>query len=223
MIMVNAASPATLDRYADGIRYLARIHPNAWGIISLAEELNRFERWDQISEDLFDGPEKDREAVSFSESDRPWNVVIRLSMFGQTNSYSHWWFLHVLSVATSGSRSATAAMLEGSDKLPEFQGGSGRRGGAQAAKKTRGFQATSSSNGTNRRKQGVCFNWNKGACSTGFTCTQGFTHECRECRGPHRAVDCPTAKPKGNGKGKKGNGKKGSKGSSKGSKNSSGL
>ena len=60
MIMLEAASPATLDRYADGIRDLSRIHPQAWGIIFVADELNRYERWDTIMEDLTDGNDRFR-------------------------------------------------------------------------------------------------------------------------------------------------------------------
>jgi hypothetical protein len=216
MIMTNSASPAVLDRYADGIRDLVRIHPSSWGVIFLADELNRFERWDQISEDLLDGPEADRLAVGLTE-DRPWNVVIRLSTFGQTNNYSHWWFLHVLSVCGSGSRTASAAMLEGSDKFPDFSN-PGRRGGSQATKSKKQSGASSSNNSNNRRTKGVCFNWNGGGCVAGFTCPQGFKHECRDCRGTHRQADCPDSKPKG--KGKKGGGGKGSKGGSKGKKGS---
>ena len=46
MIMVNGASPSTLDRYARGIEELVALFPHAWGIVSLADETTRAERWD---------------------------------------------------------------------------------------------------------------------------------------------------------------------------------
>ena len=100
MIMQGAASPAILDKYANGIRDLANIHPGSWGIIFVAGELNRFERWENIFEELQDGDDEFRKQAGF-KADLPWNTVIKLSTFGVNfQDYSHWWFLHVLSVAT---------------------------------------------------------------------------------------------------------------------------
>ena len=42
MLMNEAASPAVLDRYADGIRDLSMLYKGHWGVIFLADELNRF-------------------------------------------------------------------------------------------------------------------------------------------------------------------------------------
>ena len=86
MIMNNAASPAVLDRYADGIRDMARNFKNFWGVVFLADELNRFERWDSIYEDLVDGTDAFRTNCEF-DVERPWNTVIRLSTFGEHSRF----------------------------------------------------------------------------------------------------------------------------------------
>ena len=76
MIMVGAASPSTLDKYARGIEELVTLSPNAWGIISVADETMRAERWDICKE----GP----------KALPSWDEVINQMAFGFGNSPSHW-------------------------------------------------------------------------------------------------------------------------------------
>ena len=102
MIMINGASPATLDRYARGIEELVTLYPHAWGIISLADETMRAERWDIVKEGLGAGGS--------------WEDVISGSAFGFGNSCARWWFIHVLGPLANGSKqsaTATVATLEG--------------------------------------------------------------------------------------------------------------
>ena len=55
MVMLKAAAPQTLDNYHNGIRELSTLYgPAAWGIISLADEVNRSERWANLADDLAD-------------------------------------------------------------------------------------------------------------------------------------------------------------------------
>jgi len=210
MIMHGAASPAVLDKYANGIRDLAKIHPSSWGIIFVADELNRFERWENIFEELQDSDDEFRKQAGF-KSDFPWNTVIKLSTFGVNfEDYSHWWFLHVLSVA-SGKGSALAAELEGSERVPDLSAPGGRTQPSGRQKRAQS-SGTPKAAGTRSQGRGVCYAWNNGGCSSG-QCPNNFMHTCRECKGPHRATECPNGSSKGknNSKGGKGKGGKGSR------------
>ena len=75
MIMCNACSPATLDRYADGIRQLLLRRPTAWGLVCVADEPVRGERWARMLEDAKEDPHFDH------EDPMPWNLIIRDSVF----------------------------------------------------------------------------------------------------------------------------------------------
>jgi len=90
MIMVNGASPATLDCYSRGIEELTTLFPQAWGIISLADETMRAERWDI--------------AMEGSKGDTTWDDIIKSTAFGFSSPSSHWWYMHVVGPLTTGAR-----------------------------------------------------------------------------------------------------------------------
>ena len=48
MIMCRGASPATLERYAMGVRQLLLRHPGAWDLVCIADELVRGEKWGRL-------------------------------------------------------------------------------------------------------------------------------------------------------------------------------
>ena len=52
MIMANAASLATLDRYARGIKEHMCLFPQGRGVIAFADEAMRSEQWGIVQEDL---------------------------------------------------------------------------------------------------------------------------------------------------------------------------
>ena len=118
MIMLGAASPATLDRYSSGIKELTTIFESHWGLIWLADEKTRYERWDTLLEQSQDVPEEDRKAKKFTD-DRPWNTVIRESAFGLQKSSTHWWKMNVEAPAMKGTDAIRTMMkLEGSFHPP---------------------------------------------------------------------------------------------------------
>ena len=45
-----------------------------------------------------------------------------------------------------------------------------------------------------RQSQELCHRWNNGLCRVADSRCR-FTHACRECRGSHRAINCPRANP----------------------------
>ena len=190
MIMINGASPATLDRYARGIEELVTLYPQAWGIISLADETMRAERWEILKEGL-------GETAS-------WEDVISGSAFGFGNTCAHWWFVHVLGPLASGSRqgaTATVATLEGlvpgshlapMGHQPTFSAES-RGGSPGPRKKSRG-------QGGGGRSKSACKAFNATTCTFGAGCK--FPHVCSGCGGRFPITKCWTCRPsKGGSKG----------------------
>ena len=123
------------------------------GSIFLADELNRYERWDQIREELTDGSAAKRASVDFDDS-KPWNTILRLSTFGVTSDWSYWWYRRVTAVCSSSS-SASAAQLEGSMRVQDISAPGGRR-----TSKTRSVKNVHVAKGS--KKAGVCYAWNQG-------------------------------------------------------------
>ena len=69
MIMLEAASPAVLDRYAAGIREMNTVYEGHWGLIWMADEKTRYERWETLLEQLQDGTAEERAARGFLRND----------------------------------------------------------------------------------------------------------------------------------------------------------
>ena len=208
MIMLNCASPSTLDRYARGIEELVLLHPQAWGIISMADETMRAERWDILKEGLG--------ALG------TWEGVLASSAFGFENGCAHWWYLHVLGPLSSGSRqgaTSTVATLEGlapGSNTPALVhsggGGSAQRGqGAGPRKRDRGGMKNAKwSSGSNGLP---CTMFNTGTCPAGSSCE--FAHVCTGCGGKFPFRSCWTCNP--GSKRSKGAGKAGGSGKDSGS------
>ena len=192
MIMLNAASPAALDRYARGIEELVTLYPQAWGVISVADETMRSERWDIMMES--------------TPVDYKWEDVIRDSAFGFDTTTAHWWYMHVLGPLAGGARqnpSMTVAALEGlvpggiAPKLEHHP--SEQRPGRKDNSKGRKDSAPSGS-GAGKR---TCHAFNSAAGCLRPRC--GWIHACSGCGGKfplHKCWTCnPGAKPaKGSGK-----------------------
>jgi hypothetical protein len=200
MIMLDAASPAALDAYGQGIRELVSIYPNHWGVIVVADELMRAENWGNISEDLADEGSLD--------TARPWNQILKLTAFG-SGQKAHWWDMHV--IYPCGSRSSTkineASHLDG------------------AASHSKNKRQRSNDFAGSFTSSASCLNWNRGACAPFGECPNGHAHVCSSCGGPHRAIACgPGGRDlsKGNNDNGKGGGNKKShnnrRGGGKGSK-----
>ena len=111
MLMLEAASPQILDDYHESIRELTILHPNSWGVIYIADEMNRSEQWDAVKEAC-----EDEETVLSSS---PWNDIIARTTLGKAiGEDAHWWWTHVTAPClTPGAAGAKVKMLEGSVDL----------------------------------------------------------------------------------------------------------
>ena len=116
MISLLAASPQRLDDYANGIRELHTLYPNAWGLVFAADELMRAEQWQLIRDELLD-------AKAWPEA-RPWDDVLLKTTFGKgDNERQHWWNTHVIYPATSAGGGMKAVQaIEGSPYIPTPDG-----------------------------------------------------------------------------------------------------
>ena len=86
MIMVEGATPAVLDKYANGLRNLLARHPHSWGLICIADGICREEKWFRLMEDHRKSPDFDPHAPM------PWNAIIRSSAFrvGEGSLQAFW-------------------------------------------------------------------------------------------------------------------------------------
>ena len=116
MLSLRAASPQTLDDYAQGIQTLASIHPSPedWGLIYAADEVMRHEVWNKIRDEMVlenTWPQK-----------CPWDLVIAKSTYGPGDTKRmHWWYLHVLAPALRGGKNLVRT-VEGSSLIPSPDG-----------------------------------------------------------------------------------------------------
>ena len=187
MIMANGASPATLDRYSRGIEELTTLFPHAWGIIALADETMRAERWDITMEN--------------SKGEATWEDIIARTAYGSDGPFAHWWYMHVVGPLTTGARQATStiAAIEGTVPAMHVLGppaGAAFSGGSSSGKaKRRGGRGSPS-------ESGMCVRFNAGNCNTP-NCP--MNHACSGCGGRFPLVRCwacnPSLKAKGKGKG----------------------
>ena len=85
MVMLGAASPAQLNRYAAGISKLCQRFPGQWHEISMADGFMRAEQWDLVFEEgLASG--------AYTASPGIWGAVIRDSAYGGFQGpRATWW------------------------------------------------------------------------------------------------------------------------------------
>jgi len=213
MIMANGASPSTLDRYARGIEELVTLFPNAWGIISLADETMRSERWDILKET--------------NGTHGTWEEVLADSAFGFDNRCSHWWFMHVLGPLTCSSRQSAAATVESVEGL--VPGGNGSAKPAQLAICDAPWKAGPVKKGKARGggdglKGQACRDFNGAAGCHRKACSA--PHRCSGCGGPFPVGKCwtcnPSLKPAKGGSSSGPSGKFGKQKKKKGGKGASG-
>ena len=83
-------------------------------MIFAADEIMRSEVWDDIRDELV--------AENKWPETHPWNLVIKMSTFGNGDSKrSHWWYLHVLAPAQKGGKELVKS-LEGTSLVPSPDG-----------------------------------------------------------------------------------------------------
>ena len=95
MVMCRGASPATLDRYALGIRNLLLRYPGSWGLVCIADEIVRGEQWPRLMEEAKADPEYDE------DNSMPWDDILKGSAFRiGSGTLQEFWDQHVLHPAT---------------------------------------------------------------------------------------------------------------------------
>ena len=214
MIMLEAASVSALDAYEHGIKGLCDMFPHAWGIISVADDLCRSERWSRILDEYLELQEIGKAPEGFDE-EFPWDVIIYDSAWG-IGGQAHWWKQRVEHPANLGYQqgiqflSATegiplnamagskGAGRKGKDRVPD--GGKSRRAAMAALPaildKAPVLEADVD---WSRRATEHCYLWAQRRCTKGqFDCPMGRIHD------PPSKTD-----PAPRDKGAKGRGKKG--------------
>ena len=74
MLILDASTERRLDAWERQIEHLHKLYPDDWGIISMAEEANRDERWVDYREEIEDAMEEGRPPKYFEH--RPWASAI---------------------------------------------------------------------------------------------------------------------------------------------------
>lgn len=107
-IMLGVASPATLDRYAEGIRRLSSTR-RRWTVIIAADERLRREQWDIMADKVRAEPPTRYDPAT------PWNASMQESAYSLSNSLAEWWYFEVVAPLPWHSRNPQAAVasLEG--------------------------------------------------------------------------------------------------------------
>jgi len=193
MTSLGAASPGSLNRYANGIRMLRQYHK--WSMLLTTDLVVRSERWGRLREEFARNPPPGYDAA------RPWDHIISASSFGQEGPCSMWWTTQFLLPANAGISSPALA-------------GMPKASGTPPPNKPRKEPSQPASSGE------VCTNFNarSGKCKGGGACPHGRRHVCSVCGGQHRACDRHGANADKKGDKGKGKGDKGRKGAKVGRK-----
>ena len=205
MIMVGAASPATLDRYSRGIEELSLLFPGSWGVVSMADETMRSERWDMANE--------------LCTAALPWNEIIAVTAYGEGGPHAHWWYMHVVGPLTTarGSASSLVAAVEGHSPPAHtaWANQPSNEGVWSLGRHRRGKDKAKPEKGAGKASKEVCNKFQTGTCSRPGC---PYSHVCKGCGGPYGYNTCRNCgqAPAGNSKGKKNKKNKGGKGAGAG-------
>ena len=223
MLMVGAATPASLDKYAMGIKRLWSTHGN-WSVIQVSDDKCRSEQWDVLAEKFA------RKAPDGYNDQAPWNSVIAASAYSPSGGpLAEWWYYQVVAPLTYHVSKPSHAMnmFEGTTgTVTEFKGpvasGSkaassfGPGGGGRNKRKASGGGSSGFGPPAGKKPvpahqaQEICEKFNSDKCQE--PCPHGRRHVCKICKGPHPASQCTTKKKSGK------FGKTDKKGAGKGSK-----
>ena len=159
-IMLQAASPAALDSYSRGVEELVLLFPSSWGVVSMADETLRAERWELLKETM---------------PTANWSEIISESAFGAT-TMAHWWYLHVVGPLSNGTRTkAVVAAVEGHAPPSSGDGQPGSSSGPGGQQPSR---ATNRPSTVGEGKPGACHKFNYSKCLN------------PNCPNPHACVGC---------------------------------
>jgi hypothetical protein len=217
MMMEQAASQATLDKYSGDFKEMAAIYAprGCWHLCAQADIRCRSEYWPQQKRRMELFHQQNPQASSFDPS-RPWNSVIRESVGPSAMTF---WEAQLLGPARlfiieNGARQRPAsapdygASIE-ADSTPDQRGEPNRPKGkgkgktskekrfakqkAKQDKKKEDRQNGKQPYGITEEGKQVCFGWNRSAkgCVDG-PCPNKRCHICEKCGKQHRGINCTT-------------------------------
>jgi hypothetical protein len=202
MIMLQAASPGTLDDYQEGIRLLTVFYPRSWGDIALADVDMRYEYWGRVLDETEGDP-------SGFNPRRPWDYVIGQCAYGESKLRgAHWWEMNLVKPLQSPEDTQVViSRMEGRPLAHRYPANSSEGAlapppQAQALRQARQGSAAASSSSS---PPAFCAAYNEGRCAA--VCPYGQLHACCHCgKTSHPVKGCyqlfPKPLVKGAGKGK---------------------
>ena len=217
MIMEQAASQATLDKYSGDFKEMAAVYAprGCWHICAQADIRCRSEYWPQLKRrmELF---HQNNAQASVYEPGRPWNAVIRESVGPAAGTFWEQQLMgpaRLFLIENGSKRPWSPAEFGATVETPppsreQNDQGNGKpnakgKGKSAAEKKAArvkskelkrkggGGKGDKSQSTTGDGKVQLCFSWNRNAkgCVDG-PCPNGRTHLCEKCGGQHRACNC---------------------------------
>lgn len=201
-IMLNVATAAILDRYANEFRNRVSQHPDIWFLAAQADIRCRSEFWAQerLRQESFHQAHPNMSAYVV---DMPWNSVIKASATNQEFWHREFERPAMLYVVNGVKPSPSVPPPPKPDRTPA----------KIATKKTFDPRRKDGRHLKSESGLNICYAWarEKDGCSNG-ECERGFAHICEWCRQPHKSIDCPKVpnwdptkssdKPSGGGKGR---------------------
>lgn len=194
MVLMGAADTEHLEAYSDYIKDLSQqFGADAWGIIYKADCRMRSEYMERIRRALEENP-----AHGYSPAS-PWSAV-----FASAIREAEYWRKEVTTPATLLLARAKAPRTSGEDSDSDRR----PRPGAGAKKKKRKaggkddlsvFDSVKGFYTKNRKGIEICERFQKHNCGNGKAqskCTNGRSHQCNLCLGPHMASQCKGSKGK---------------------------
>ena len=203
MIMLNQASVGSLAKYKEGLELLCRLHPQAWGVIYMADMAMRSEHWAYMMDELLDDP-----PAKF-DKDIPWDTVIALSTFSVSGPAADWWYSHVTGPLTTGGAKEAESKIAQIERRASMSQSVGVAGGSHEMALMTNVGTTyhkpppahPQGGGGGGGQKKLCMEWNYGRCSK--PCPYHMLHQCAKCgSSSHPAQLCNEGKGKGKGKSK---------------------
>ena len=152
MLKLRAALPGPLDAYEEGIRQLNSSFPQYWGLIALADDIMRSERWEMVRVRIEDLAANGQLREPFDKN-MPWNAVLSWTAY-DTGNDSQWWYNRVdKPCMQSGSpmgAMARAAEIEGSAGVRSYT--EPRNTESEGAHPSEGFEPEQNHSGARRAR-----------------------------------------------------------------------
>ena len=208
MLMLKGAKAGHLDAYEEHVRSLTEAFPGHWGVISVADELMRSERWEEIRRRIDTARSQGDYRLPFDEKE-PWGAVIR-----DAAQDKQWWYDHCNQVCLlARARNDSAAQLTAapstsapplwdplsgatpsppsSSWAPAEAARPGHKKNSKGKGKGKGKGPRNDGRHTvNSKGTQLCYSWGRNADGCRNPCPNGRAHQCEFCLGVHRSLDC---------------------------------